>query len=177
MVDTQRTFADIIALFADNVTGDISPQDARDFIKSVRPTFGGLYISASAETTISAVDTWTKVEGTTTETTTTDWSHTNNRLTYDGAADVHAHIAMSFTIESASGNQEFEFGVAKNGTILTSSILKRKIVVASEAGAAAVHTDAMMSNGDYLEMFIQNTTSSANATMTYGYLFGMSMFT
>lgn len=32
MADTQRTRAAILALFADNVTGQISPQDARDMI-------------------------------------------------------------------------------------------------------------------------------------------------
>ena len=32
MADTQRTRAQILALFADNVTGQISPQDLRDFV-------------------------------------------------------------------------------------------------------------------------------------------------
>ncbi len=32
MADTQRTRAAILALFADNVTGQISPQDLRDFV-------------------------------------------------------------------------------------------------------------------------------------------------
>lgn len=35
MADTQRTRAAILALFADNVTGQISPQDLRDFVVSV----------------------------------------------------------------------------------------------------------------------------------------------
>lgn len=35
MADTQRTLAQILALFADNVTGQISPQDLRDFVVTV----------------------------------------------------------------------------------------------------------------------------------------------
>jgi hypothetical protein len=35
MADTQRTRAQQLALFADNVTGEISPQDLRDFLVTV----------------------------------------------------------------------------------------------------------------------------------------------
>lgn len=35
MADTQRSKAQILALFADNVTGQISPQDLRDFVVTV----------------------------------------------------------------------------------------------------------------------------------------------
>jgi len=35
MADTQRSRAQILSLYADNVTGQISPQDARDFIVTV----------------------------------------------------------------------------------------------------------------------------------------------
>ena len=37
MADTQRTRAALLALMADNVTGQISPQDFRDFIVTVMP--------------------------------------------------------------------------------------------------------------------------------------------
>ena len=36
MVDTVRTIADILLLYADNTAGDISPQDARDMIVSLQ---------------------------------------------------------------------------------------------------------------------------------------------
>lgn len=37
MADTARTKAALKALYADNVTGQISPQDARDFMETVMP--------------------------------------------------------------------------------------------------------------------------------------------
>ena len=44
MADTPRTLAQILALYADNTSGQISPQDARDFIVSI---FGQGIISPS----------------------------------------------------------------------------------------------------------------------------------
>jgi hypothetical protein len=38
MADTQRTRAAILALFADNVTGQISAQDLRDFVVTLMPS-------------------------------------------------------------------------------------------------------------------------------------------
>lgn len=176
MADTQRSKADIIALMADNTTGDISAQDQRDFVESSHLSFGGLYISSAAATTLTA-DTWTKAAGTTTSTNLNRFTMpANNRLTYTGTPDVHCHIAMSFTVTSASNAQDFLFGVAKNDTIDTPSILGRRIVSSSEMGAAAVHTDLTLSTGDYIEMFVQNDTGSNNATLDYGYLFAMGMF-
>jgi len=40
MVDTARTQAALLALFADNTSGDISAQDARDMIVSVLAATG-----------------------------------------------------------------------------------------------------------------------------------------
>lgn len=53
MVDTVRTIAQILALFADNTSGDISPQDARDMIvtlESLAP-----YVSLSSALTVQGV--------------------------------------------------------------------------------------------------------------------------
>lgn len=65
MVDTVRTEEQILALFADNTTGDISAQDARDMIVSVfaetrRDGFMDYNDTATATTPITLVDNvWT----------------------------------------------------------------------------------------------------------------------
>lgn len=46
MADTQRTQAAILALFANNTSGDISPQDLRDFVVSVMGGYGDLRSNA-----------------------------------------------------------------------------------------------------------------------------------
>lgn len=48
MPDTIRSLSDILALFADNTSGDISAQDLRDFVLSSASKWGVGYISRSA---------------------------------------------------------------------------------------------------------------------------------
>jgi len=43
MADTQRTKSQLETLFADNVTGDISPQDLRDFMTTVMNRISGYH--------------------------------------------------------------------------------------------------------------------------------------
>ena len=176
MADTQRSKSDILTLLADNTSGAISPQDLRDWLVSQNPGYGGLYISTSAETSIATVDTWTKVSGTTTATTVSNFTHTTNRLTYSGAPDVHVHIAMSFSCTAAANNKIFEFAIAKNGSVDDPSVLSRKIGTGADVGAVALHTDLMLSTNDYLEMYVKNTTDDTNVTFEQGYLFGLAMF-
>ena len=45
MVDTPRTLAEIQALFADNSTKNISPQDLRDFVASIMSEYGSIYVN------------------------------------------------------------------------------------------------------------------------------------
>ena len=47
MVDTVRTIAQILALYADNTSGDISPQDARDMIVTLESLAPFLSLSSS----------------------------------------------------------------------------------------------------------------------------------
>lgn len=50
MVDTVRTIEDILALYADNTTGDISPQDARDMIVSLAALSPAIPLTATITT-------------------------------------------------------------------------------------------------------------------------------
>lgn len=53
MAETERTYAAIIALLADNTSGDISPEDVRDAIASCMGGYGGLKTdSAQAMTAV-----------------------------------------------------------------------------------------------------------------------------
>lgn len=47
MADTARTPASILSLFADNTAGDISAQDLRDFVESVRVSYGLRHVDPS----------------------------------------------------------------------------------------------------------------------------------
>ena len=177
MADTQRTLTQILALLADNATGDISAQDMRDTVVSLASDHAGLYISTSATTTISTVDVW--VDEGSTWTLSAD-SHnfsedTNGRLQYDGDASRHVHITASASVTSDGNAKTYEFGIAKNGTIYTPSISQRRIVIGTEVGDASVTAMIPMDPGDYLTLQIRNITDDTNATITKANIVAMGM--
>ena len=107
MADTARTKTALAALFADNSTGNISPQDLRDFLETMHPAFASMYVSAAAETTISDAN-WTKAAGTTTDVSLHRFDgktalSVDNRLKYTGSPDIHIHGVVSFSSTIASG--------------------------------------------------------------------------
>lgn len=177
MAETQRTLADLISRLADNATGDVSPEDVRDIVETIRPRFGGLFITSAAPTLPSGVGVMTKASGTTTATNLHGFTMpASNRLQYNGTVAVHGHIALSVSMLSPSANNQYvRIGIAKNGVVEASSILERKIANAADVGATALHTDVVMNPGDYLEIFLANDTSTNTIQLAYGYLFCMTM--
>lgn len=181
MPDTLRDLAALQTLLADNTIGDISPQDVRDFLYSMKRPHGSIYITSSAETSIALVSTPVKVAGTTALSDNT--SHylfdmpASNRLRYTGSPDCHAHIAISLSMTAAANNKVAELSVYKNGTTrLEHSVIERKITTGSDVGATALHADCNMSQNDYIELWIANNTDSANMTISKMYMFALGMF-
>lgn len=184
MVETVRDKAAFMTLYADNSSNDIDEQDLRDFVETMHPPHGSLYISSSAETTISTVSTWTKAAGTTATVNLRsfdDDSGTNNRLRYTGTPDIHVHGVVSFTSQVATANKTLEYGAyhyddsGASGAVLTHSIMGRRHAT-TDIGTGAIHFDVVLETNDYIELHIQNTTDNTNATVTYAYLFMLGMF-
>jgi hypothetical protein len=63
MADTSKTLAQILALFANNTSGDISPQDLRDFVVSVMGGYGAIYTDSGSTAQTSISGTPAKVTG------------------------------------------------------------------------------------------------------------------
>lgn len=179
MVDTPDSIDDLLAQFPDNSTGSITPQNMRNFIETLRPRHGSFYFTTPVETVISVAATPTKALGTTTAVNLTGGftMPANNRLLYTGVVDVHAHIASSMTLTTAGSNKIVGSTIAKNGTALAHSLCHRKVGTGTDEGAIAIHADAMLTNGDYLEIFLENETDTTNLTIEHGYLFVMGMVT
>lgn len=124
MADTIRDRAAIIALFPDNTSGEISPQDERDLIVSAWGVYGAIsfYNKSSTQSlnttaaTIVAFDTTGGSDGTTVST----GSHNITVLT-GGVYYVEAHM----TVTGFNSGTLYSFHLAKNGTRIggaTSSI-------------------------------------------------------
>jgi hypothetical protein len=180
MVDTVRTLSALLTqLFQDGQDQGITAQDMRDMILSMRPPFGGQYMEDNATgTALTLQDTWYKVAGTTSPAETgwnVDNTTSSNRLVYTGAAPRHFHIVSNLSVLCSSSNQVLEFTWFKNGSKLP-GLASLKIGTGSDIRAVSVHSDAMLSQNDYVELYARNR-SSAGTTLTvedfYGFISGM----
>ena len=174
---TIRSKAELTTLFADNSNGDISAQDLRDFLDSVNGSFGGMYVSSAAATTSMPLSSPVKAAGTTTATSLQNFTHADNRLTYTGPTDIHAHIACSASFTSNKNDSIVGVYIAKNGIALPAPGL-RTIANGADIGSTAVHGDSVLSTNDYIEVFVSiNAVSSPSVTLDQCYLFAMGMLT
>ena len=177
MADTERTLAAMLVLGADNTTGDISPQDYRDGLVSVSPSFGSMYFSTPAATTPAGAGTYLKALGTTTSVNLGGFTMpASNKLLYTGTPDIHVHCACSISMTCASTNKILGFKIAKNGSVFDHSEVHRKVATGSDIGSTALHSDFAMSTNDYVELFLANITDTNTVTIEFGYVFCLGMF-
>ena len=181
MVDTPRSPSYLLSsIFQDGQTAGISANDMRDLVVSLTPPMGGLYFSTPAATTIGSTGVYVKAAGTTTSTILSSMTMpANNRLTYTGTSPRHFHIVAQASITPATGtNQDMGIQVwkydnsAASGAYLAMSEA-RTTISSTAVEQITTHGDAMLDENDYLEIHIANHTATNNATITYGYLFGM----
>ena len=177
MADTARTKTALAALFADNTSQQISPQDLRDFLETMSPSFGGYYFSTPAATTCTDASTFYKAAGTTTETNSNRVTvATTNRLTYTGTPTIHVHIAASVSFTTSGTNDVIAVALAKNGTVITGSDMQQYIGAGADIGSTALHFDAMLSTNEYLELWVaNNTVGGTTVTIENGYVFFLGM--
>jgi len=126
-------------------------------------TKGFMYmLNNTTDTTIGVanVNTWVKATGTTTSGTNSKFTHTTNRLTYNGAFTNSFLVTLNATVRSAGTNQSISIGVAKNGTIITESEgIIRTATANVEHGGSTQAVLEMVAN-DYIELFVRNTSST-----------------
>jgi len=146
-------------------------------------SYGSIYVSSSAETTISGADTWTKAAGTTTAVSLNRFTMpADNRLYYTGVADCHIHGVVSFTSSIASGtNKVLGYGAyhyddsGASGSVLAHSEMRRNHGN-TDIGTGAIHFDVTMETDDYVEFYMKNVTDTVNCTADYMYMFVMGMY-
>ncbi len=170
MVDTARTLAALVTLLADNSAGGISAQDLRDLLVSLQNDQGEMYISTSAELTIGTKDVWVPAEASTwtfeTDPVAKDFSMgTNGRLQYDGAETrnvvVHAHMSMI----SPANLKTYEFALGIDGSVHTSTIIRRKIGTGADVGAAGISGIVEMTSGSYVGLMARCISDDSNVQL------------
>ena len=124
---------------------------------------GAFWLTESAATTISAVNTPVKIAGTTTAAALNErMSNGNNRLTYTGKRPALVAADLTFAIDADSNNQALNLYIARNGTVLPESVVRVRIGTGSDERNGATTALVEMETDDYLEAWVENTTSDAD---------------
>jgi hypothetical protein len=127
---------------------------------------GNLYMTSAVTTVISAVNTPVKIAGTTTATNLFRvTSPANNRLTYTGTKQKRFQVICSLTATQVSTNKYFSFYIAKNGVILPESRQEVKIINSTDQGPVTLSCTVPLSPNDYVEVWVENETSSTDLTV------------
>lgn len=137
----------------------------RGVINSAALTGYHMFGNATA-TTIAATETPVKVAGATIENAISQrfTVTTSNRATYAGAIDRNFKVSAILTVTSGPSNQVGMY-IAKNGTVLDESETYVTTGASGrlENGACQVLTN--LSDGDYIEIFVENNTAITDVTV------------
>lgn len=118
-------------------------------------------------TTISLVDTAVKVLGTSTANSINQkFTHTNNRLTYVGALTRNFQVTATLSLTSGNNNIIGVY-VAKNGVVITSSEMYSTTSSGGRAESITCQTILELNENDYIEIWVENSTGTADITVEY----------
>ena len=102
-----------------------------------------------------------KATGTTTSGTNSKFTHTTNRLTYNGAFTSSFLVTVNATVRSGGTSQSISIGVAKNDIIIDESEGIIRTATANVEHGGSTQAVLEMSANDYIELFVKNTSSTA----------------
>ena len=169
MVDTERTVATLLATnFVDGqAAGSITPQDMRDLIVSLTHQYGDGYISTPAATTISTINVWVKVAGTTTigSNVRNVSMPANNRLRNDGDQTRIFRVTATLNYITAGANKEIGFGIGLNGTVQANTEIRDDHLVAANERTMMVQGLVSVAAASYVEAMVVNRTDTDNVTV------------
>ena len=127
--------------------------------------------SMSANATVTDIVTQgipVKVAGTTTASPLVQkFTLSNNRATYTGEISRSFAVSAVASITASAQNLQIGFYVAKNGAVIPSSEMYVTTNQASRAESVAIQSIVDLSNGDYVEVWVENDTNSTDVTVTF----------
>lgn len=127
---------------------------------------GNLYLTASAVTSFSAVNTPVKVAATTTSVGLFRvTSPSNNRLVYAGTKTRRFFVTASMSVTSTSANKYFSFYIYKNGVKLPESEQAMRLSTGVDKGSLTITCTVQLSTNDYIEVWAANTSDNSSMTV------------
>lgn len=129
---------------------------------------GNYYMTNNATaTTISATNTPVKATGTTSANTINQkFTHSDNRLTYVGALIRDFQVTATVSLSSGNNNLIGVY-VAKNGVVISSSEMYSTTSSGGKAESITCQTILELNQNDYVEIWVENSTSVTNVTVEY----------
>lgn len=171
-----------VPYFTDDIGGDHSIYMIKDGEED--HPYMGVYFSTPVVTT-GLGSGYVKASGVTTITNSSSTmddgaSPTSNRIRYTGTETRHFHVVLQATMSPASGSQILGIQLyhwddsAGSGSLVTHSDARSNVSSTVQQQVTS-HADLAMDQNDYLEVHIENHTSSADVTIDLGYMFVMGM--
>lgn len=129
------------------------------------PSYGEMYMQGNATaTTISGTSTPVKVDGTTSEGLTENFTHTTGRLTCNNPVTHVYRVIVSLDAIAAVANQDCKFYVAKGGSVVAKSEIDLEL---DNAVSRALGLSVLLSLAadEYIECFVSNETGTNDITV------------
>jgi hypothetical protein len=164
MADTQRTQAALLALLADNITGDISPQDIRDFLVSVSGGYGSIFVHGGVTAQTGITSTPVKMSGFATNgiSSGTVPDNTTDDITISVAGDYLVSGSISFT---GSSNSTFDIDIYINSTT-TNYGFERKLGTGTDVGSGPLAGLITCAENDKIDIFVSSPDGGTSITPT-----------
>lgn len=128
---------------------------------------GTLYISSTALTDITGVNSPKKIAGTTTAAELVRFtSPASNRLTYDGTKTRTFQVTAALSATGSSGTYLYSFYIYKNGVQVPSSRQRTKVYSSSgDIQMIAIICTVSLAPGDYVEVWAENNDVNGDLTI------------
>jgi hypothetical protein len=99
----------------------------------------------------------------------------NGTLRYIGRTPRLCHIACTISVSPITTNDEFVFGVAKNGTVVVSSKIIQRMGATTDAQSTAMHVVILLNYNDYVNLYVGNMIGTGDVKVKSLNLFALGM--
>jgi hypothetical protein len=120
---------------------------------------------AAVNTTIGAIETFTKIANDTTAGDLNNFTHTTGRLTYFGLTAKEFRVNVSLNAQNTTAAQTIRFSVAKNGVPLIKSRATVSLTYTTDGYCVSLNCLTSLAAGDYIEVFTANATAATVVTV------------
>jgi hypothetical protein len=159
---TIKTHTELTALFADNTSGDISPQDLRDFLDSIMSVYGAIFVSAGVTGQVIASGVPEQL---------TEWTHdgsangvtpafASDQITIDNDGVYAVNFAISF---AGITNCVFQFTMYKNGSPMSPVLGAQRKTGNTDVGSCGFNCQVSLVDGDIISIWVEG---DQNGTFT-----------